>query len=35
MNDIGREWWLNGIKYSEDQYNQELIKIKLKRLVEL
>jgi hypothetical protein len=34
-NNGSREWYLNGIEYSEDQYHQELIKLKLKRLVEL
>ena len=28
-------WYLNDINYTEDQYNQEIIKLKLKRLVEL
>jgi hypothetical protein len=32
----GRKYWyLNDIKYSEDQFHQELIRLKLKRLVEL
>ena len=31
----GKRWYLNGKEYSEDQYHQELIKLKLKRLVEL
>ena len=30
-----KEWWLNDIEYSEDQYQQEIIKIKLNRLIEL
>ena len=30
-----KEWWLNDKPYSEDQYHQELIKLKLKRLVQL
>jgi hypothetical protein len=30
-----KSWYLNGINYTEDQYHQELIKLKLKRLVEL
>jgi hypothetical protein len=32
----GDKWWyLNDIHYKEDQYHQELINIKLKRLIEL
>jgi hypothetical protein len=32
----GGKWWcLNDIEYTEEEFNQELIKIKLKRLVEL
>ena len=31
----GKRWYLNGKEYSEDQYHQELIKLKLKRLIEL
>ena len=31
----GKEWYLNGIRYNEDQFHQEIIKLKLKRLVEL
>ncbi len=30
-----KEWWLGNIKYNEDQYQHELVKIKLKRLIEL
>jgi hypothetical protein len=30
-----QNWYLNGIKYSEEEFHQELIKIKLKRLVNL
>jgi hypothetical protein len=30
-----RWWYLNNIGYTEDQYHQELIKLKLKRLVQL
>ncbi len=33
--DGSKEWWLNGINYSEEELHQELIKLKLKRLVEL
>ena len=28
-------WFLNDIEYSEDQFHQEIIKLKLKRLIEL
>ena len=28
-------WYLNGINYTEDQYHQEVIKLKLKRLINL
>ena len=28
-------WYLNDINYSEEEFHQELIKIKLKRLIEL
>jgi hypothetical protein len=28
-------WWLNGEYYTEEEFHQELIKLKLKRLVEL
>ncbi len=32
----GTKWWyLNGIRYMEYQFHQELIKLKLKRLIEL
>ena len=32
----GRKYWyLNDIKYSEEEFHQELIKLKLKRLIEL
>ncbi len=30
-----RSWYLNGVQYSEEQYDQELIKLKLNRLVNL
>ncbi len=30
-----KSWHLNNIKYSEEEYKQELIKLKLKRLIEL
>ena len=30
-----KSWYLNGIEYTEDQYHQELIKLKLKRLINL
>ena len=30
-----KSWYLDDIEYSEDQYHQELIKLKLKRLIEL
>ena len=30
-----KEWYLNDKPYSEEEFNQELIKLKLKRLVEL
>jgi len=28
-------WYLNDIKYTEQEFNQEIIKLKLKRLVQL
>jgi hypothetical protein len=28
-------WYLNDIRYVEEEYQQELIKLKLKRLIEL
>ena len=28
-------WYLNGKEYSEEEFHQEIIKLKLKRLVEL
>ncbi len=32
----GTKWWyLNGINYTEEQFHQEIIKLKLKRLVNL
>ena len=34
-NSHGKYWFINDIEYSEDQYHQEITKIKLKRLVEL
>ncbi len=30
-----KSWYLNDIRYSEDQYQQEIIKIKLKRILDL
>jgi hypothetical protein len=30
-----KSWYLNNIKYTEDQFQKELIKLKLKRLVQL
>jgi hypothetical protein len=30
-----KSWYLNDIRYSEEEFHQELIKLKLKRLVEL
>ena len=30
-----KQWWINDINYTEDQYQKELIKLKLKRLVQL
>jgi len=30
-----KSWYLNNIKYSEEQFHQEIIKLKLKRLIEL
>ena len=33
--DGDKRWYLNDINYTEDQYYQELIRLKLKRLVEL
>ena len=30
-----KSWYLNDINYTEDQYHQEIIKIKLKRLKNL
>ncbi len=34
-NNIDIWWYLNGIRYSEEEYHKELIKLKLKRLIEL
>jgi hypothetical protein len=34
-NNGNKSWFLNDIRYSEEEFHQELIKIKLKRLVEL
>ena len=34
-NNGDKEWYLNDINYTEDQYHQEIIKIKLKRLKNL
>ncbi len=32
----GEKWWyLNNIKYTKEEFDQELIKIKLKRLISL
>ena len=31
----GKRWYLNGKEYSEEEFQQEIIKLKLKRLVEL
>ena len=28
-------WYLNGINYTEEEFHQEVIKLKLKRLIEL
>jgi hypothetical protein len=33
--DGSKSWYLDGIKYSEEEFHQEIIKLKLKRLVEL
>ena len=33
--DGSKLWYLNDIKYSEEEYQQEVIKLKLKRLVQL
>jgi hypothetical protein len=30
-----KSWYLNDIRYTEDQYHQEVIELKLNRLVEL
>jgi hypothetical protein len=30
-----KSWYLNDIRYSEEEFHQELIKLKLKRLVQL
>jgi hypothetical protein len=30
-----KSWYLNDLKYSEDDYYQELVKIKLKRILDL
>ncbi len=30
-----KSWYLNGIYYTEEKYNQEIIKLKLKRLINL
>ena len=35
FSDGDKEWYLNNIKYSEEEFHQEVIKLKLKRLVEL
>ncbi len=35
FSDGSKLWYLNDIKYSEEEYQQEVIKIKLKRLIEL
>jgi hypothetical protein len=31
----GKSWYLNDINYSEEQYRHELVKIKLKRILDL
>ncbi len=33
--DGNKSWYLNGINYTEEEFHQEVIKIKLKRLVQL
>ncbi len=33
--DGSKEWYLNGKKYSEDEWKQEVINIKLKRILDL
>ena len=30
-----KQWYLNGVNYKEEEYQEELIKLKLKRLVNL
>ena len=30
-----KEWFLNGIEYSEEEWKQEVAKIKLKRILDL
>ena len=39
INDGTKEWWLewylNGQRYSEEKWKQEVIKIKLKRILDL
>jgi hypothetical protein len=30
-----REWWINGKEYLEENYYQEIVKIKLKRILDL
>ncbi len=30
-----KSWYLNDIRYTEEEFNQELIKLKLKRLINL
>jgi hypothetical protein len=33
--DGDKRWYLNDIRYTEEEFQQEIIKIKLKRLIEL
>ena len=33
--DGDKSWYLNDIKYTEEEFNQEIIKLKLKRLINL
>jgi hypothetical protein len=33
--DGDKSWYLNNIKYTKEEFDQEVIKLKLKRLVEL
>ena len=34
-NNGGRRWYLNSIEYTEEEFQQEVIKLKLKRLINL